>query len=88
MCVKNFLNFDAKAIINIHPNIHCIYSNANTKESNEASFKWWLNGALKKRENSGGKKQRGIREMVNPLPLHLSFPPFISGQKETQCREN
>ena len=40
MCVKNFLNFDAKAIINIHPNIHCIYSNANTKESNEASVKW------------------------------------------------
>ena len=47
-----------------------------------------LNGALKKRENSRGKNQRGIREMVNPLPLRLSFPPFISTQKETQCRGN
>ena len=43
-----------------------------------------LNGPLKKRENSRGKRQRGIREMVDPLPLHLSFPPLISTQKETQ----
>ena len=47
-----------------------------------------LNGALKKRENSRGKKQRVIKEMVDPLPLHLSFPPLISTQKETQCRGN
>ena len=47
-----------------------------------------LNGALKKRENSRGKKQRGIRDMVDPVPLHLCFPPLIFMQKETQCRGN
>ena len=54
-----------------------------------SQMKQALNGALKKRENSRGKKQRVIiREMVDPLPLRLSFPPLISTQKETQCRGN
>ena len=53
-----------------------------------SQIKQALNGALKKRENSRGKKQRVIKEMVDPLPLRLSFPPLISTQKETQCRGN
>jgi len=47
-----------------------------------------LNAALKKRENSKGKKQRGIRDMVDPLPLRICFPPLIFTKRKIQCRGN
>ena len=45
------------------------------------------NDALKKREKSRGKKQRGIREMVKPLPLRLSFPPLFPHKKKLNVEE-